>query len=321
MQDRLGFMWLSTGEGLNRYDGHSFVVYKNDPRDSGSLSDNGTGDVFEDKQGFLWVAAYPGINKFDPRTERIPDTLHDPANPNSFGSHSVSSIGADSRGHLWFGTMDDGLDRFDPATETFTHYRNDSAGRYVGWVRRVIEDREGEIWFVGDRGLFHVNQQTGQVARAAPTLERLTAFDVFEDSTGDFWLLATSPIVGLIKYDRRTGRFAEYPLDAGAIVLDSSKLLDDGGNGFWVPSTLGLVLLRSAHGTRDAPFPARRHRSEQPQRQQRYFALPRSLRAALGGHREWWCEHARSPAGAIHPVLLSPVRTREPCVRQGHRNS
>jgi len=46
MQDRLGFMWLSTGEGLNRYDGHSFVVYKNDPRDSGSLSDNGTGDVF-----------------------------------------------------------------------------------------------------------------------------------------------------------------------------------------------------------------------------------------------------------------------------------
>ena len=199
MQDRLGFMWLSTGEGLNRYDGHSFVVYKNDPRDPGSLSDNGTGDVFEDKQGFLWVAAYPGINKFDPRTERSTRYLHDPANPNSFGSHSVSSIGADSRGHLWFGTMDDGLDRFDPATETFTHYRNDSAGRYVGWVRRVIEDREGEIWFVGDRGLFHVNQQTGQVTRAAPTLERLTAFDVFEDSTGDFWLLATSPIVGLIK--------------------------------------------------------------------------------------------------------------------------
>jgi hypothetical protein len=57
MQDRLGFMWLSTGEGLNRYDGHSFVVYKNDPHDSGSLSDNGTGDVFEDKQGFLSVAA------------------------------------------------------------------------------------------------------------------------------------------------------------------------------------------------------------------------------------------------------------------------
>jgi streptogramin lyase len=66
------------------------------------------------------VAAYPGINKFDPRTERSTRYVHDPANPNSFGSHSVSSIGADRRGHLWFGTMDDGLDRFDPATITAT---------------------------------------------------------------------------------------------------------------------------------------------------------------------------------------------------------
>ena len=95
----------------------------------------------------------------------------------------------------------------------------------------MIEDREGRL--VRRRpGPLSRNQQTGQVTRTAPTLERLTAFDVFKDSTGDFWLLATSPIVGLIKYDRRTGRFAEYPLDAGAIVLDSSKLLDDGGNGF-----------------------------------------------------------------------------------------
>jgi ligand-binding sensor domain-containing protein len=272
MQDRLGFMWLSTGEGLNRYDGHSFVVYKNDPRDSGSLSDNGTGDVFEDKQGFLWVAAYPGINKFDPRTERSTRYLHDPANPNSFGSHSVSSIGADSRGHLWFGTMDDGLDRFDLATETFTHYRNDSAGRYVGWVRRVIEDREGEIWFVGDRGLFHVNQQTGQVARAAPTLERLTAFDVFEDSTGDFWLLATSPSSG-DQYDRRTGRFAEYPLDAGAIVLDNSKLLDDGGTDSGCRRRLGSLLDR--RGTPDAPFPAQDNPNSLSDSGD--LALPRSL--------------------------------------------
>src|SRR4029453_15348139 len=59
-------------------------------------------------------------------------------------------------------------------------------------------------------------------------------------------------IVGLIKYDRRRGRFAEYPLDAGAIVLDSSKLLDDGGNGFWGPSSLGLYYFdrRTERGSR-----------------------------------------------------------------------
>ena len=70
LQDHRGFMWFATGEGLNRYDGHSFLVYKNDPSDPGTLSHNFIRDVFEDGEGYLWVAAYPVINKFDPRTER-----------------------------------------------------------------------------------------------------------------------------------------------------------------------------------------------------------------------------------------------------------
>src|SRR4029453_495733 len=53
MQDRLGFMWLSTGEGLNRYDGHSFVVYKNDPRDTASLSKKEPANFLKENRGFL----------------------------------------------------------------------------------------------------------------------------------------------------------------------------------------------------------------------------------------------------------------------------
>jgi signal transduction histidine kinase/ligand-binding sensor domain-containing protein len=238
-QDDKGFMWLATGEGLNRYDGHSFVVYKNDPRNPASLSDNGVGGaMFQDHQGFLWLAVYPGINKFDPRTERTTRYLHDAKNPASFGGHSVGCIAADRRGHLWFGTLDDGLDRFDPATETFTHYRNDSDGQYVGWVRRVIEDSRGQIWFVSDRGLFHLNEQTGQPTRATAALNFRT-FDLFEDRSGRFWLLAMSPDASLIQYDPTTRQHVEYPLGPGAIVLDGSTFVDD-GNGFWVPSSRGL---------------------------------------------------------------------------------
>ena len=108
LQDHQGFMWFATGEGLNRYDGHSFVVYKNDPSDPGSLSHNFIREVFEDAQGYLWVAAYPGINKFDPRTERSTRYCHDPNNPKSFSGDSVESITTDSRGHLWFATRTPG---------------------------------------------------------------------------------------------------------------------------------------------------------------------------------------------------------------------
>ncbi len=240
VQDRHGFMWLGTAEGLNRYDGNSFVVPKDDPDALPSISRGFVGALFEDDRGNLWVGAYPGINKFDPATERSTRYLHDPNNSNSFSGDSVASITADRRGHVWIATLDSGLDRFDPTTETFTHYRNDSAGEFVGWIRRVIEDAQGEIWFVGDRGLFHVNQQTGQVTRFASTIKDLSAFDVYEDSNGEFWFLASSPIVGLIRYNRQTKAFTEYPLGTEATLLNRNTVLAEGRNGFWVPSSLGL---------------------------------------------------------------------------------
>ena len=238
LQDHRGFMWFATGEGLNRYDGNSFVVYKNNPNDPGSLSHNFIRDVVEDDHGYLWVAAHPGVNKFDPTTERSTRYLPDPNNPNSLGSDAVWRITRDSRGYLWF-AEDNGLDRFDPATETFTHYRNDNIGQFVGRITHVMEDSHRDIWFVGELGLFHLNLQTGQITHPI-IIKDLAANFLYEDKAGDFWMLAHSPIVGLIKYDFRSGRLTKYPFGAGAAGLESSTLLDDGGKGFWVPSNLGL---------------------------------------------------------------------------------
>ena len=240
LQDRRGFMWFATGDGLNRYDGNAFVIYKHDVNDPGSLSHNFIRDFLEDDDGYLWVAAYPGVNRLDPRSERSTRYVYDPKNPNGISGDSVESIARDSAGHLWFGTSESGLDRFDPTTGTFTHYRNDSDGKFVGRITHVIEDSRREIWFVGERGLFHLDPHTGKITRRSATVESLAADYVCEDDVGDLWMLAYSPIVGLIKYDRRSERFTQYPLGAGAAGLASSKLLADGSSGFWVPSSLGL---------------------------------------------------------------------------------
>src|SRR5271157_755506 len=241
LQDRRGFMWFATRDGLNRYDGNAFVVYKNKADDPESLSANRIEDLMEDDQGYLWIATYTGgVNRFDPATERFTRYRHDPSNPNSLISDSVNSIARDRRGFLWFGTEASGLDKFDPSTGTFTHYLNDSDGQFVGRITKVIEGRQGDIWFVGRRGLFHLNPQTGQITRPPATRNDLGADYVYEDEVGDFWMLAYSPVVGLIKYDRQAERLAEYPVGARAVGLVSSKLLADGQKGFWVPSSLGL---------------------------------------------------------------------------------
>jgi len=249
LQDRRGFMWFATRDGLNRYDGNTFVVFKHNPNDPGSLNSNFIQDLVEDDRGFLWIATNTGVNKFDPATERVTRYLHDPNNPNSIGGAYVTSIARDSSGYLWFGTQDSGLDKFDPKTGTFTHYRNDRDGQFVGRITHVIEDSRRDIWFVGERGLFHLNRQTGQITRPPGTGNGLSADSGYEDEAGNLWMLTHSPIVGLVKYDRHSGCFTKYPLGAGAAgVLASTmnggslngKLVADGQNGLWVPSSQGL---------------------------------------------------------------------------------
>jgi ligand-binding sensor domain-containing protein/signal transduction histidine kinase len=242
LQDRRGFMWFATRDGLNRYDGNAFIVYKHNPNDPGSLSSNFVLDLMEDDQGYLWIATdFGGVNKFDPAAERFARYRHDPNNPNSISGDSVETIARDSRGHLWFGTVDSGLDKFDPRTGAFTHYLNDGDNQFVGRITKVIAGREGDIWFVGERGLFHLNPETGQITRPPATVNNGLAADyVYEDDAGNLWMLAWSPIVGLVKYDRRAERLTKYPFGAGAVGVASSNLLADGQNGFWVPSSQGL---------------------------------------------------------------------------------
>ena len=66
LQDKRGFMWFGTEDGLNRYDGYNFVIYKNDGLDKTSISDSYILALYEDKSGVLWIGTYSGgLNKFD----------------------------------------------------------------------------------------------------------------------------------------------------------------------------------------------------------------------------------------------------------------
>ena len=241
LQDRQGFMWFATRDGLNRYDGNSFVVFKNNPDDPTSLSSNSVLALLEDDQGYLWVGTYGGgVNRFDPATGRFTRYRHDPKNPNSLSGDMVKCIARDHRGNLWFGG-DTGLSRFDPASQTFTRYNTNSDGQSVAMVNAMIEDSHGDIWFVGDFGLHQLNLQTGQITRTpAATGVMDGATCLREDKAGNLWILAYYPIFGLVKYDRQAQRFTSYPLGAGHIVNDTSNLLEDGENGFWVSSSVGL---------------------------------------------------------------------------------
>jgi two-component sensor histidine kinase/ligand-binding sensor domain-containing protein len=157
LQDSRGFIWLGTEDGLNKYDGYGFIIYKSDPLDSNSLSDSYVLAVFEDKSGVLWVGTHTGgLNKFDREKEKFTQYKNDPSNPDSLSSNFVNAIYEDTNGVLWIGTYGGGLCRFDRDKERIRSYRYDPSdpnSLSSSSVNTIYEDRSGVLWIGTTDGL------------------------------------------------------------------------------------------------------------------------------------------------------------------------
>lgn len=122
-QDKNGFMWFGTKDGLNRYDGYEFKVYRHNPFDTNSLSGNFISTLFEDSKGRLWIASN-ALDLFIPETDafkRIKLKLPATKNDSTININRITSITEDKNGLIWLGT-NDGLISYDPQTESSRVY-------------------------------------------------------------------------------------------------------------------------------------------------------------------------------------------------------
>lgn len=175
LQDSRGLMWFGTENGLNRYDGYAFTVYKRDPEDPHSLSASTIRSIFEDSSGRLWIGTDGGLNLFDRDTRQFSRYQHDLARPDSLGHDTVTAMGESPAGTLWIGTGG-GLDRLDlgdglasdPAMARFTHYRHDPAdpnSLSYDDVTALKVDPAGALWIATyGGGLNRFDPATGQFA-------------------------------------------------------------------------------------------------------------------------------------------------------------
>ena len=107
LQDRTGFVWFGTDDGLNRYDGYDIKIYRNDPEDSATISNSIIWSLFEDKEGYIWVGTKGGkLNRYDPHTDNFKHWILDSSNTKDI---NITVIYEDSKNYLWIGTYKNGL--------------------------------------------------------------------------------------------------------------------------------------------------------------------------------------------------------------------
>lgn len=186
LQDSQGFLWIATQDGLNRYDGYTFVVHKHDADVPHSLSSDFILTLAEDPAGVLWFGTFGGgLNKFDPARQKFTLIRHDPEAGQGLSGDQIWAFHEDRAGALWIGANGAGLDRYDPATGRWQNYRADPAdpdSLSGDWVLAIHEDQSGAVW-VGNFG-DSLNRLDGENGRFTHYDDAPSVAAFYEDKTG-----------------------------------------------------------------------------------------------------------------------------------------
>jgi signal transduction histidine kinase/ligand-binding sensor domain-containing protein len=256
LQDSYGFMWFGTSDGLNKYDGYSFTVYKHDPNDPHSLSHYLVTSLFEDSAGMLWVGTYGGgLNRFDRSLGQFTrydtdDFQNITDEPEEF-RNAVVAVDEYPTGVLWIATHGGGLVKFDLETETFTSYAPDPVDpEFWGheWITALLVDSSGMLWLgTNSEGLDRFDPATGQTTsyRHNPDSPDSLGLDwiteIYQDRSGGIWI--GTPGRGLDRFDPETERFSHYrhdPADPHSLSDDHiSSIVEDEGGILWIGTSGG----------------------------------------------------------------------------------
>lgn len=244
-QDHRGFLWFGTQDGLNRYDGYQFKIYKRIEGAANGLSGSWINALLVDPGGDLWIGTQGGgLNRLDPESERFTQYLHIPDQPGGgLSSSTIHALYADSLGSLYVGT-DRGVDILPLAGGEITSLSGITGAPEIlasATVFAILEDHLGRVWIGSNRGLIRYDptHQEFVTFRRRPSdpnsLSNNTVTSLLEDRSGRLWVGTRA---GLDCLDDNGKKIMTYSADgrAGSLLSSSSvtDLYEDADGGIWI---------------------------------------------------------------------------------------
>ncbi len=258
-QDYLGFMWVGTRDGLNRYDARTFITYRNTPSDSTSLTDNYILSILEDSKRRLWVGTSVGINLYDRQRDRfIRFPLANNQSGNLFSEPIVSAIVEDSHSRVWFAT-NQGLycldDKTSPNQLTLvfdaTMYSHLQVPLGCNNVQSFYEDNQGNIWLSTVNGVLVFDpyqpksplKLTNHFRHRPGELNSEDVRFVQEVGNGIFWFGTKEGGINVYNTSTRTFDYHMHQSQAKGSSLannDVRSIIKDRFGGYWIGTINGL---------------------------------------------------------------------------------
>ncbi|SKB81965.1 hybrid sensor histidine kinase/response regulator [Dyadobacter psychrophilus] len=261
VKDKHGFMWFGTQDGLNKFDGYKFTVYRNDPRNPQSISHNYIHTIFEDRQGRLWIGTDDGgLSRFNSDKDTFTNYLHKAGDNNSLANNKVHAIDQDKSGNIWVGTIGGGVSILNPQKNTFRNFSSDpgaSGSLSNNIVSDITVDSKGTVWIAtGGGGLNKFNAATNSFLNykndpadpASLSINDLN--EVLEDSRGRLWIATEGG--GLNLFNPNTGKFTVFRHQdgqpAGLSHNDVISLEEDKNGKLWIGTRNGGINVLHENG-------------------------------------------------------------------------
>lgn len=269
LKDRYGLMWIATDDGLNKFDGTNFTVYRHHAEDSSSLRANEILALYEDPGGNLWVGTSGGaVSRYDRRKDNF---IHYPggAGGNGFLSNAVvRSICSDQDGKIWMAQFESPY-VLDPLTRQIskmdiTPYDHGGAAKMSLYC--VFEDSRQRVWVGTAKGLFLYNKATHSFWQyRRDSLDRSTLVNdnvrvLAEDQAGHLWVGTEDGLCMMNPDGNGFIRIQEGP-KAALAGMQINAIAPDKDGMLWVGTSQGLYILdpRTGHSAAYLPEEGNEH--------------------------------------------------------------
>lgn len=256
IQDKKGYMWIGTDDGLNKYNGSEFKVYKYSNNEKNTISGNSVTDIKEDKEGNIWVGTTTGLNKIDSRTNEVTRYLPN-ENGCNISHYRIREILISKNGDILVGT-NDGLNKYDDKTDNFTRIYNsedNNSSLSNQQIYSLAEDVYGNYWIGTSNGLNKIDNKTGRIKRYfaeendEKSISHNFIYSLHADELGYLWI--GTYYGGLNKLNLENGKVEKFmPIFdnslPGAYIRD---VLRDSRGLVWIATDYGFAKLNEEDNT------------------------------------------------------------------------